>query len=567
MVFLGELRVQATTESIRTISHFLGAIGQRLKLTEKAMFDIDLALDEAAANIVKHAYPGLEKGDMVVTVDREDDRLRIVLTDWGVPLDPENVKPFDIYAAIETRIHGGMGLHFIHQLMDGVERSTASEPNGANKLILTKKIDQLRAGVSRTSSTRELRALMNVSEAVAGTNDQGELLTTIVNQLVNAIDAERGTLYLVDEDTGELVSKVLQEDTSMLKEIRLQIGEGVAGQVAQTGKIVNLEDVENHADFISEYATKSGLACHNMLVAPMRNPQHEIIGVVQLFNKRGGRFSQRDERLLVAIAAQAAISVENARLYGFEMERQLLDQELETARAIQASFLPQLIPEIEGWEIAVYWKPMREVAGDFYDFYETPDGRLALLIADVSGKGIPASLFMAVSVTVLRFAMSLGLSPGEMLDRANKAMLADQTSRMFTTGFVGYLDQQSGIMEYASAGHNPPLLYRQTQDSFEYLAAPGVAIGVFATAQFANETVQLHDGDIVIFYTDGITEVINDEEEEFGEERLELICRQYGAASSAQEITDRIMQQIHAHSQAQGSFDDETLVVIKRKSS
>ena len=184
---------------------------------------------------------------------------------------------------------------------------------------------------------------------------------------------------------------------------------------------------------------------------------------MQLLNKRGGVFTHRDERLLTAMAAQATISIENARLYDQEMRQQLLNQDLQTAHNIQTSFLPDHIPQHPKWDYATYWSPMREVGGDFYDFYMLPDGRLAILVADVSGKGVPAAMFMAMCVTVLRFAMGLSFGPNELLDRANQLIISDQSSKMFATVFVTYVTLDRGDVHFASAGHNPPLLYRHAR--------------------------------------------------------------------------------------------------------
>jgi sigma-B regulation protein RsbU (phosphoserine phosphatase) len=245
------------------------------------------------------------------------------------------------------------------------------------------------------------------------------------------------------------------------------------------------------------------------------------------------------------------------------MQQRLINQELATARMIQKSFLPQTIPQHAGWDIGAYWRPMHEVAGDFYDFYPLPDGRLAVVIADVSGKGVPAALFMALSVTVLRFAMSLGFVPGELMDRANQAIITHQQSRMFTTAFVGYLDLASGLLHFASAGHNPPLLYRAAVGRCEYLTASGVAMGLFEGADYAEGTVALTEGDVLVLYTDGITEVIDAQEREYGEERLEELVAQQ-AGRPAQELAQRIVQSAATFAQDEGASDDETLVVIKR---
>ena len=563
MISLGELSLPAILENVRTISYFIHGIGQRLQLSDENLFELDLAVEEAAVNIVQYAYPGDRAGDMLVCAQTGDDVVQVTLTDWGIPLDPADVKPFDIHAPVATRINGGMGLRLIHSLMDDVVRKTISHSGGPNTLTLRKHVERVESREHRPRTLRELNAIRTIIEFMANNMDLDELLELIINELVETIGADRGTLYLIDEARGELFSHVLQKDTGALREIRLEIGQGVAGHVAATGQVMNIQDAYADSRFMRSFDQVTGYRCHTILAAPMRNPQQKIIGVVQLLNKKGGPFTSRDERLLTAMAAQAAIFVENARLYAQEIQQRLVNQELETARAIQTSFLPQEIPQHAGWDIAAFWRPMHEVAGDFYDFYPLPDGRLAVVVADVSGKGVPGALFMALSVTVLRFAMGLNFTPEELLDRANQAIISDQQSKMFATAFVGYLDLQSGGLDFASAGHNPPLLCRPARCRCEYLTAPGVAMGLFDGAEYAGETVTLVDGDILVLYTDGITEVINAHEEEFGEERLQALIVQNGSRP-AMELAELITEAVAAFAPDQGAYDDETIVVIKR---
>ena len=263
------------------------------------------------------------------------------------------------------------------------------------------------------------------------------------------------------------------------------------------------------------------------------------------------------------MTSQAAISIENARLYQQEIQQQLINRELETAHAIQASFLPDTIPQYDGWDIGARWVPVRNVAGDFYDFYQLDDGRLATVIADVSGKGIPAALFMALSVTVLRFGMSINLSPDEVTRRANELIIADQRSRMFATTLVAYTALDTGEMQFASGGHNPALHYHAATQECDWVSASGVAVGIFKSADFALETLRMDIGDILVFYTDGITEAINNDEDEFGEERLEELLIEY-ADLSAQALADRILVAVTDFAEDQNLMDDATLLVLKR---
>ena len=564
MDFLGELRVRAEHSSLRVISAFIQGIAQRLRLSDKCLFEVELAVEEAATNIVTHAYPGDEKGMVLISAVERGELLTVSLTDWGVPLNPRDVKPFDINAPIEARIQGGMGLHFIHTLMDRVTREIAQQAGDPNVLHLSKRIERIAAGATPASAVQELNAMRTVSEMVTANIALDDLLDLILNKLVTTINAERGTIYLLDEDTNELWSRALQHPVGPLSEIRLKLGQGIAGYVAQTGETLNIPDAYADPRFSRDFDQVSGFRTRSILTAPMINPQQKIIGVVQLLNKVGGAFTSRDERLLAAMTSQAAISIENARLYQQALEKQVLQRELDTAHAIQASFLPDVLPQHPAWDIATLWQPVRSVAGDFYDFYPLGDGRLGVVMADVSGKSIPAALFMALCVTMLRFGMNLDLPPDEVMRRANERLIADQRSRMFATAFVCYLDLDSGALELASAGHNPALVSRAASGRCEMLSAPGVALGVFEEASYEAKTAHLAPGDILVLYTDGITEAINEDEEEFGEERLHAVIAEH-AALPARELADRVIEAVRAFTENAKPFDDATLVVLKRK--
>ncbi|NJL95573.1 MAG: GAF domain-containing protein [Anaerolineae bacterium] len=362
--YLGELRIRALRENLRTISFFVQGLGERLNLDDTTLFEIELAVEEACTNIISHAYTEDNRGDIHLSAEVIGNAIRIQMMDWGHPFDPATVKPFDINAPVETRIKGGMGIHFIENLMDGVERIIPRRMGDPNILTLVKTIQQQgprRRG--RKRETQELAALQTVTAGIASGIHLDELLELIINKLVETIGAERGTLYLVDEAAGELWSKVLLEEEDVLPEIRVKIGQGsIAGQVAATGEALNILDAHEHPLFNPAIDRQTGYRTRTILTVPMRNPQQKVIGVVQLLNKiNEDYFTARDERLLTAMSAQAAISIENARLYAHELERQLMEKELQTARSIQQSFLPEGPPQLPGWELDAFWLPMRNV--------------------------------------------------------------------------------------------------------------------------------------------------------------------------------------------------------------
>jgi anti-sigma regulatory factor (Ser/Thr protein kinase) len=323
MILLGELRLEARLDSLHTISQFVHSIGHRLRLTERTLFHLDLAIEEAAANIVDHAYPADQAGEMLLRAEVIGDALRITFTDWGLPLDPSAVKPFDIHTPIAARSTGGMGLHFIHSLMDSVVRETAPTPGGPNVLVLTKHIErdlpEAQPCESPPGTLQELSAMLTISQIVATNANLDDLLQSILDKLVTIVQAERGMVYLLDEEKGELVARVLLAGASDTTDICVKLGEGIAGHVVATGEALNVQHAADDPRTMHVFDQMTRYGCRTTLAVPMCHPHQKIVGVVQLLNKAGPSpatpcsFTLRDERLLMAMATQAAIVIQNAR--------------------------------------------------------------------------------------------------------------------------------------------------------------------------------------------------------------------------------------------------------------
>ena len=243
-----------------------------------------------------------------------------------------------------------------------------------------------------------------------------------------------------------------------------------------------------------------------------------------------------------------------------ELERK--KAELRSAHDIQMSFLPEHLPEVPGVDLAALALPAKEVGGDFYDAIPLPGNRTALVIADVSGKGVPAALFMALSRTVMRANTLVPRSAREAVSEANALIAADAKSGMFVTLFYAVVDPAGKTLTYVNAGHNPPLLFRSGSDSPMPLKGTGIILGVMPEADYREETVALESGDLLVCYTDGVTEAINADEEQFGERRLiEVVmgCR----GLSPGEIVDRILDAVTQFSGDEPQFDDQTLIVLR----
>jgi serine phosphatase RsbU (regulator of sigma subunit) len=243
-------------------------------------------------------------------------------------------------------------------------------------------------------------------------------------------------------------------------------------------------------------------------------------------------------------------------------EKERVEKELEIGRGIQQSFLPEKPPEVDGFEIAALNLPALEVGGDFYDFIPVSQDKWGLVIADVSGKGVPAALFMALSRTLIRANAADNPTVSYAIVKANKMIAEQERANMFVTLFYGVLDVKKKSITYVNAGHNPPLVLGKKGGDIVMLAAKGVALGVMSDIALEEKEVSLREGDIAILFTDGVTEAINRKQEQFGQERLiKLVAESH--TLSAQEIIKRIETEVTAFSEGQPQFDDLTLMAVK----
>ena len=247
---------------------------------------------------------------------------------------------------------------------------------------------------------------------------------------------------------------------------------------------------------------------------------------------------------------------------GYRRELERRAYEMEIAGGIQQSFLPESPPRIEGVELAALNLPAKEVGGDFYDFIPVSQQKWGLVIADVSGKGIPAALFMALSRAVVRANAVGNPTASQAIRRANDLIVEDDKVNMFVTLFYSVLDPAGKTLTYVNAGHNPPLMLRQDGHAIALLEAKGIALGVMPDIGLEEREISLRKGDIVVLYTDGVTEAINSNEEQFGKERLTSIVEK-NSNLTASGLVERIQQEVAGFSQGQPQFDDLTLMILK----
>ena len=288
--------------------------------------------------------------------------------------------------------------------------------------------------------------------------------------------------------------------------------------------------------------------------------QKRPVGLINIATEQWEFLSPTDLQFLSAAGSQVAIALERARLHDLaETQRTRLEKELAMARAVQKSLLPTQLPSILGFTFAADWRPAREVAGDFYDFFSLPDGRWGMVLADVSGKGAPAALYMAMARSLIRSEAGRYSNPSAVLTEVNRKLLVECSNEMFVTVFYAIVDPVRRSLIYASAGHDPPFL-RRASGRVERLALGGLIMGVFEEVTFSDETWKLESGDTLVAYTDGLTDTVNHQDEAYGHTRLADTIN--SAPAAAQDMLAHILRDLMAFAGPVPQPDDITLVIL-----
>jgi serine phosphatase RsbU (regulator of sigma subunit) len=408
---------------------------------------------------------------------------------------------------------------------------------------------------------REINLLYNVGETIGGCLDPEEIPQLVLGEAKRIIDAEGGLVLLPPSLTageGDLEVRASFGPASSIQTLS-RVCRYIADQVYLTSRPAI---VTNPPD--------DPLRAGPILCAPLKT-RERVLGVILLGRLAGEQvFTAGDEKLLMALAGQAAIALETARLHQEEIKQQRIVEELAIARQIQLSLLPESCPVVPGWEFAAAYQPARVVGGDLYDFLELPGEprRLGLVIADVTDKGVPAALFMAFSRTIVRTeAMSSrNRNPAATLNRANRSIVRDiqSDSRLFLSAFYATLDTVSGRLVYANGGHTWPLWLRSASGEVQLLAARGIVLGVFSDIELEEREIEVAPGDVLVFYTDGVTEARGSDGQMFDEERLRAAVASSPEAS-AQQVLQAIVEAVEAFVGDIPQSDDLTLFVIKRR--
>lgn len=420
----------------------------------------------------------------------------------------------------------------------------------------------------RRGAMEELSSIIEATKKLNSTLDLGELIHIILQIATRQTEAERGTVFLVDQERGEIWSLVgLGLDQHV---IRMPVDRGIAGWVAREGTAVRLEDAYADPRFEPEFDKKLGFTTRRLMCLPIRNEAGVIVGVLQLLNKPEA-FTAEDEAFLDALSAHVALALEKAQLHRERVEKEKLERDLSLAREIQAGLLPDVPPEWPGVRIAVSHRASQMVGGDYYDFLPVQaDGKCALLlvVADVEGKGAASALVMA-NVQAMLHALADHAGPLEKLPATINDKILNTGRASFGAGratkylsmFLAQVEDGGRRLRYVNAGHVPPAVVR-ADGRHEWLEAGGMIVGLLPDQEFECGEVALANGDLLVACTDGITEAMDAQGTEFTRLRLAEMVSAL-RAETPEKIVEGVVREVETHSRGGIYEDDRVLLVMK----
>ncbi len=406
----------------------------------------------------------------------------------------------------------------------------------------------------------DLDALLEVAREFGATTELVPLLVKIEKAVLQILDCERATVFLFDKESNELFSLVATGEET----IRIPAHAGIAGEAFQSRAMINVPDVYADSRFNPEVDRRTGFRTRNLLTFPMAGHDGQTVGVLQALNKRGGGFENGDVHRAEALGKLAGVGVHRQMLLEEYALKQKIEHDLALAREIQQRLLPKSDPTVADYDVAGFNKPADETGGDCYDFVPLADGRLGILMADVTGHGVGPALIACACRALVRALASSSSDPGELLTRTNALIHPDLDSGRFVTAFLGALDSEKHVIEFLSAGHGPLLHYQRKTGVCLELPATTYPLGIVAELDAESDTpINLAPGDMFILVTDGFFEWADTKGEQFGISRMNEVINRFRDKPAS-----RIISELHAAVVAFGAgtpqADDLTAVIVKR---
>ena len=416
----------------------------------------------------------------------------------------------------------------------------------------------------KLSTIDKLRSLLDITKTISRSLDLDEVLNLVMDTLGTLIPYDAAGIYLIEfspEDESPYVfkSKAIRgyQISFDLIEPRLRMGEGFLGTVAQTGNAIISHDVSKD----SRYFAARELTRSEMLAPIISNDR--VIGVFDLESDDLDAYSDDDLAVLQLLTSQVAIIIEKVMLHEQVVEKKRLQAQLEIARQVQLELLPDNDPEIENFDVSAYVFPTEEVSGDYYDWVRVFDDQIGIVVADAVGKGIPAALLMSFLRASLRFCAQIGYAPHIAFSKVSSLLRDSIEDNQFITAIYGILDSTNKTFVFSNAGHNPPLLIKPDGE-YRYVEYGDMALGMFDDLHYHQHFIRFEPGQIMVIYTDGITEAVNPTGEEYGQERLAKRVLD-GFDLSAKQLIDHIRKGVDDFTERKFLDDDGTLFIVKAK--
>ncbi|MEJ2128392.1 MAG: SpoIIE family protein phosphatase [Woeseiaceae bacterium] len=410
------------------------------------------------------------------------------------------------------------------------------------------------------AEAQALRRILEVTRKLAAPFDLDTMLKEVVDVSRNILDADRGTVFLYDDQTDELVVRVATE----LGVIRIPSDKGIVGESVHTRKLINVPDCYADPRFNRAIDKETGYRSRCMLTIPLLGFEDSLVGVLQILNKNGGVFDEQDEFIATALAAQAAVVLHRAKITEQIIESEKLDREITVARDVQMGTLPKEMPKIEGYGFAGAFSPTDQTGGDLYDFVALDDHRLFLLMGDATGHGIGPALSATQVRAMLRVALRLESSLDDAFVHINDQLCDDLPDDRFVTGFFGLLDAKTNKVQFHSGGQGPIMHYHAASGEYDWHPATTFPLGYMPQTNLQPPLeVELEPGDILGLISDGIYEYENEDGVQFGQEGVAGVIDSL-PDGDAEAVVAEIMRAVRRHGGSMPQADDITIVLARR---
>jgi phosphoserine phosphatase RsbU/P len=427
------------------------------------------------------------------------------------------------------------------------------------------------SGLSRCSQLDScaLWRILDTTRHLAAPLGVDEILHKTIASALEVLNAERGSVFLYDSKTNELFTKVTtgegpDGDATTNHVIRFPADRGIAGETAQTRKLINVPDCYADPRFNRDVDRRTGFVTRCMLSVPLLGVDNALVGVLQVLNKHENSFDEEDSQIAMTMAAHCAVVLQRAMLLEEYVIKQKMDRDLALARQIQMGALPKSMPELPGYEFVAWSNPADETGGDIYDAVTLGEDRVALLMGDATGHGIGPALSVAEMRSMFRMGLLLGGDLGDIMSRINFQLSSDLPSGRFITAFAGIVNNREHRIAYHSAGQAPLLHYHALEGCVEWLEASTLPLGLFARApMFAPRPVEMAPGDIFALISDGFYEYADASGEQFGKKRMEVFFQDH-CRTGLEEMRRNLCASVQSFAAGAAQEDDMTVVLVRR---